>query len=186
MSSDPTARHIVDEPNRGRIEFWPIATDEQTLWTLIQELFDRHWDQIQFGPLVPGAAWEIRAPCKPVSTALLDGYVTVNFGAWHFHLCISEFKGIAPELARLRRTGRAEFYRALKANDTPASWGIRFYTVAGDQQMTVFLPNPFLDNDRVTATPNWSRLALWDNLRRKYLDLDADLVDRTGTGFGNG
>lgn len=192
MSSDMQgsargARRIVDDPNNGRFESWPISTDENTLWMLLKDVFEGHWEKIRFGPVVPGAAWEIRAPCKPVRTNLLDGYATIDFGAWHFHLCIGEFKGVAPELAAQRRTGRAEFFRTLNRNDQPKSWGIRLFTEAGHQQITIFLPNPFLeDNDRVAAVPDWSKLALWDMLRRDYLGVGPDPVDCTATRFGCG
>ena len=34
------------------------------------------------------------------------------------------------------------------------------------------LPNPFLtDEQRIMREPDWSRLDLWDRLRRKYLGL---------------
>lgn len=177
-------RTIIDEPGRGRVEVWPIATDENTLWMLLQDIFQGHWQQIRFGTMVPGAVWEIKAPNAPTRVSLLDGYATVDFGAWHFHLCIGEFGGATPELAAQRRTGRAEFYRLLNGDDAPKSWGVRLYTQAGDQQLTVFLPNPFLGQDDTRAkTPDWGKLAAWDRLRSDYLSLAPDPVDRSGKGF---
>lgn len=188
MSSDSTlTRHIVDEPGRGRVEVWPIPTDEDTLWMLLQDLFQGHWQHIRFGTMVPGAVWEIRAPNAPTRISLLDGYATVDFGAWHFHICIGEFSGAAPDLAAQRRTGRAEFYRLLNGEDAPKSWGVRLYTQAGDQQLTVFLPNPFLGEDDMRAkVPDWGKLAAWDRLRGDTLGLAPDPVDRSGRGFACG
>lgn len=189
MSSDKQAaarevRRILDEPGGGRFEAWAIPADEQTLWRLLRDVFEGHWAEIRFGPVVPGAAWEIRAPCAPVRMSLTGGYATIDFGAWHFHLCIGEFKGAALERAAQRRTARAEFFRTLNRDDQPNAWGIRLFTAAGQQQITVFLPNPFLDDeDRIAPVPDWSRLALWDELRRKYLGLEPDPVDRSGAGF---
>mgnify|MGYP001547498006 CR=1 FL=1 len=49
----------------------------------------------------------------------------------------------------------------------------------------MLLPNPFLDrDDRIRRTPDWSRLALWDRLRARWLDLaEPDPLDRAGKGF---
>lgn len=192
MSSDATAsatpgRQIIDEPGRGRVEVWPIPTDEDTLWMLLQDIFQGHWQHIRFGTMVPGAVWEIRAPNAPTRVSLLDGYATVDFGAWHFHVCIGEYSGTTPELAAQRRTGRAEFYRLLNGEDSPKSWGVRLYTQAGDQQLTVFLPNPFLgDDDTRAKVPDWDKLAVWDRLRSDTLGLAPDPVDRSGRGFACG
>lgn len=54
----------------------------------------------------------------------------------------------------------------------------------GDQMITVLLPNPFLSDDQqLLDEPDWSRLALWDELRLTYLDLPSDPADRSGDGF---
>ncbi|WP_068635275.1 DUF7676 family protein [Thauera butanivorans] len=175
---------VIDEPGLGRVQIWSLPTDENTLWMLVKDIFQGHWRGIHFGTLVPGAVWEIRAPNAPVNIGLLDGYLTVDFGAWHFHLCIGHFSGTTPELAAKRRTGRAEFYRVLGNDDAPKSWGVRMFTAAGDQQVTVFLPNPFLnDEGRLASEPDWSKLKAWDELRLAYLDLPPDPLDRSGSGL---
>ena len=53
----------------------------------------QHWDKITFGPLIQGAAWEMRAPHAPSYVGMLDGYLTIAFGASHFHLCIGPTQG---------------------------------------------------------------------------------------------
>ena len=56
----------------------------------------------------------------------------------------------------------------------------------GDQMMTVLLPNPFLDDaDQILDDPDWSRLALWDELRSRFLDLPPDPVDRSAMQFAH-
>ncbi len=183
-SENRTARTIIDEPNRGRMEIWPLPTDETALWNLLKPLFEEHWNQITFGPLLPGAAWEVRTANAPTRINLNNGYLTVDFGHWHFHLCIGEFNGVEPELARQRRTGRAEFYRRLNEDDQPVSWGLAFYNNEGIQQMTVMLPNPLVTAEqKIADAPDWSRLALWDQLRKTYLGLDPDPVDRSSPGY---
>jgi hypothetical protein len=57
-------------------------------------------------------------------------------------------------------------------------------TGAGEQQITIFFPNPFLDDDaRYLPTPDWTRLAAWDHVRATYLGLPPDPFDRTGRRF---
>src|SRR5437899_6557748 len=122
---------------------------------------------------------------------MLDVYLTVAFGKSHFHLCIGPHKGTRASptpaaLARHRRTARAELYRRLDRSGAPVSWGLRLFNGAGEQQITVLLPNPFLDqdSDRSLQTPEWSRLGLWDSLRAHWLGFtELDPADRTGKGF---
>ena len=91
-------------------------------------------------------------------------------------------------LAHHRRTGRAELYRRLSRAGAPVSWGLRLFNGKGEQQITVLLPNPFLDQaDKILKTPDWSRLALWDKLRSRWLGLtEPDPTDRSGRGFSHG
>ncbi|RQO54432.1 hypothetical protein DBR47_22560 [Paucibacter sp. KBW04] len=177
-------RQIIEQRGLGRLELWPLPTDENTLWMLLMDVFEGYWQDIRFGTMVPGGVWEIRAPNAPTRVSLMDGYVTVDFGAWHFHICVGHFSGCEPTLAAERRTGRAELYRLLDREDAPKSWGLRLYNQLGDQQLTVFLPNPFLDPGGWRAlAPDWERLRAWDTLRQSYLGLAPDPVDRSGQGF---
>lgn len=182
----------VVEPGMGTLEVFPLETAEALLFRLCRDLFENHWRSIRFGVLIQGAAWEIRAPNKPTRISLMDGYLTVDFGPWHFHLCIGEHKGSAdhpasPELALHRRTARAELYRHVDDEGAPTSWGLRLFNGKDEQQMTVYLPNPFLSDDlNILDKPDWSRLALWDHLRKTYLGLDPDPKDRTAKRFRHG
>ncbi len=186
------APRTVTEPGMGKLEVFALDTSEDSLLALLTDLFENWWRDVYFGPLIQGAAWEIKAPGAPKRISLLDGYVTVDFGAWHFHLCIGPHKGspkspTPPELAAHRRTKRAELYRQLTADGTPSSWGLRLLNGKDEQQMTVFLPSPFLSDElKPLAEPDWSRLALWDHLRQTYLGLAPDPKDRTGTKFVHG
>ncbi len=180
-------RTFLEDPHRGRLEIWPLPAEESFLHDLLKRLFEDHWHDLTFGPLIPGAAWEIRVPNAPTRVHLNNGYLTVDFGLWHFHLCIGEFTGVAPELAAQRRTARVELYRRVNQDDQPVSWGLCLYNQAGHQQMTILFPNPLLTAEqKISKTPDWSRLALWDRLRHDYLGLPPDPVDRSSTGFGGG
>lgn len=179
---------VIDEPGMGLLEIFPLPTDESTLLALLTEIFRDHWQTVRFGPLIQGAVFEILAPQAPRGIVMLDGYLTVDFAAWHFHLCIGDHRGsphspTPPELARHRRTARAEFYRCI-AGGAPVSWALRLFNGAGEQQLTVMLPNPFLSDEAgILRTPDWSRLALWDGLRERYLGLAPDLRDRSASAF---
>ena len=180
---------VIDEPGMGRVEIFPLPTDQNLLFALLKDAFEVWWRDIVFGTLVQGAVFEIRAPNTPRKVSLFDGYLTVDFGSWHFHVCIGPHQGsprnpVTPELAHARRTGRAEMYRVLSDDGSPRSWGLRLFNGLGEQQMTLFFPNPFLgENDRILKEPDWTRLSMWDAFRQRYLGLEPDPVDRTGRGF---
>lgn len=180
---------IVEEPGSGRVELFALETSEAALFALCRDLFESAWQDLGFGILIQGAAWEIRAPGAPRRIGLLDGYLTVDFGVWHFHICIGPHKGTrkaptSPELARIRRTSRAELYRLLDPDDAPMTWGLRLFNGNGEQQMNIFFPNPFLtETGKISKTPDWSRLAIWDRTRRSALGLATDARDRSSKGF---
>jgi hypothetical protein len=193
MTGETQSRRVTD-PDGATVEIFPLPVDQPSLEELLRDLFEKHWDKITFGPLIQGAAWEIRAPHAPTRVGMLDGYLTVVFGASHFHLCIGPHKGprnnpTPAALARHRRTARAELYRRLDKSGVPVSWGLRLYNGHDEQQATILLPNPFLsaDGDKVLQTPDWSRLELWDRLRARWLELsEPDPFDRAGRGFSHG
>jgi hypothetical protein len=182
----PIARH---EPGVGHLHVWPLVPTEALLERLLRDLFETHWRGLTFGPIVQGSAWEIQATAPPWRIGMMDGYLTVDLGHSHFHVCIGEHRGsphapVSPELARHRRTGRAELYRRVNADGAPDSWGLRLFNGADEQQITVLFPNPFLDDEhRFLPAPDWSRLAAWDHVRATYLGLPPDPFDRTGTRF---
>jgi hypothetical protein len=183
----------VFELGNGTLEIFDLNPSEILLFELLKDLFENYWPEIVFGILIQGAAWEIKASSKPESVSLNDGYLTVNFGTWHFHICIGENKGSKshptdPVLKQHRRTSRAELYRQLSESGTPNSWGLRLYNGKDEQQLTIFLPNPFLTPEmQIAKEPDWSRLALWDRLRGRWLGLsEPDPFDRSGHKFQHG
>ena len=181
------ASYWTEEERSGDLEVFPIACDEVTLLSVLTELFENWWQHIRFGTLIDGAVYELRAPDRP-RLSMLDGYLTIDFGSWHVHVCIGEHvgvpgRGVDPRLARRRRCAHAELQRQW-VDGAPRVWMFRMFNGDGAQQMTVLLPNPFLDDDQhVLPTPDWSRLALWDLLRERYLGLTSDPLDRTADGL---
>jgi hypothetical protein len=175
---------IIETEGGGREQRWPLPADEQSLLDLIHLCFDEYWDEIWFGIMVPGAAWEVAAPNPPKRISMHDGYATVDFGRWHFHLCIGEHTASGPELGQIRKCARAELYRRIGSDGFPTSWGVRLYNGRDEQMMTLMLPNPFLTNDQqIRDEPAWAQLELWDRLRATYLRLEPDPLDRSGKGF---
>lgn len=192
LSTEITPRRVVDEDG-ATLEVFALPIDAASLETLLRDLFQNHWREITFGPIIQGAAWELHAAEAPTKIGMFDGYLTVAFGAPHFHICIGAHRGqhnnpVSPELAFHRRTSRAELYRRLGRAGTPVSWGLRLFNGKDEQQITILLPNPFLDpeTDKVLKVPDWSRLALWDHLRARWCGLnEPDPFDRSGRRFGH-
>lgn len=176
---------VVEEPGTGRLELWRLPTDEVTLQALLTEVLIEAWEHVTFGPCIQGAVFEARASRRPQSS-MLDGYLTVDVGGWHFHVCIGEHHGAPAALARRRRTARAELFRIV-SEQGPVSWGLRLFNGADEQQITVWLPNPFLDDrNEPLDPPDWTRLAVWDRLRAAHLGLAPDPADRRATRFVHG
>ena len=174
--------NIVQEED-GVFEVFALPNDEAILLAIFEDCFEE-WEHLHIGPLIQGAAWEIRPPRQP-RIKMMDGYATIDFQDWHFHICIGEHKAASPELAKRRQTARAELYRRL-SNDKPGDWGLRLFNGAGEQQITFMLPNPFLtDEQRIIKDPEWDRLDLWDRLRQKYLGIGPDPLDRSSPGFSH-
>ena len=182
-----TASTLTDPPlteteDGGLEQLWPLPTDEQSLLDLLHLCFDQYWDEIWFGIIMQGAAWEVAAPNAPQKISMMDGYATVDFGRWHFHLCIGPHRATTAELRTVRPCARAELYRRVgKKDHKPMSWGVRLYNGRDEQMMTIMLPNPFMTNDqKMVPEPVWSKLELWDRLRERFLGLEPDAADRTG------
>ena len=181
------ASYRTTEVDHDDLEVFPVAVDEDRLLAILTEIFERSWTGIRFGILIEGSVFAIRASGPP-RLGLLDGYVTIDLGESHLHLCIGEHRGtderpVTPDRARRRRCAHAELQR-LWVDGAPRSWMFRMFNGDGDQQLTVLLPNPFLDDDQQALDePDWSRLDLWDRLRRDHLGLDPDPLDRSGERF---
>jgi|RhiMetdeSRZDD1v2_1073273.scaffolds.fasta_scaffold610809_2 hypothetical protein len=181
-----TSPQRIAEPGVGTLELWPVPTTEHLLCEILRDLFEYHWQDITFGPLLQGAAWELRTDCPPHNVVLHDGYLTIDFGRMHVHLCIGAHRGdpdcpTDPTLARQRRTARAEFFRRVNRDGTPDTWGFRMFNGQGDQQITILFPNPFVSEEQqFYDTPRWERLKLWDQIRKRYLELESEIFDRSG------
>src|SRR5438094_10615278 len=77
---------------------------------LLTELFTEHWPAVTVGPLVEGAAYEIRFPVA-ARVSMPDGHLTLDTRPWHFHLCVGDHRGTpSSELVRIPRAARSAFF----------------------------------------------------------------------------
>ena len=144
----------------------PVAGDH--IERLLRELLTEHWARITVGPIIQGAAWEIRFTQAP-TLSMLDGYLTVDTGSWHFHLCVGETRTSGGDLAQVRRVARAAFFQTTGGSCTPLSCGLRLWNGRGEQMVTIFFPNPYYDDaSERLRVPDLTRTALWGDFRRRY------------------
>lgn len=163
---------------------WEFRPGRELLEALLRDLFENHYESLTFGPCIQGAVFECRVKAPPRKISYLDGYLTVDLGDWHFHLCIGEHRGDArrpcpPELARWRRCARATLLRIYQnppvAGHAPVSYSLALMNGRDEQMTTFYLPNPYFDERyRVLESPDWGKLALWNHIRVNYLGLEAD------------
>ncbi len=75
------------------------------------------------------------------------------------------------ELRKQRQVSRSAFYRRFNAEDIPRSWGIDFWNGAGENLMTIFLPNPYVEGENLLpeGKQNLAKLALYEELRDIYV-----------------
>jgi hypothetical protein len=193
VAKKPVEPELQTGVDGGRFEQFSLPTDEAFLEKLLTDVFENYWDGIVFGPIIQGGAFEFKCTNKPEKIILYDGYLTVVTGneGSHFHLCIGENKGSSknptPEsLKKHRCTARAEFFRGLNTEDQPVNWGLQLFNGKGEQQISVFMPSPFISDDgKILKKPEWPRLATWEALTKTYLNRDPDPKDRTAKKFAH-
>jgi hypothetical protein len=180
------------EGGERAIQYWHMPVQEAFLEEFLTYVFSKYWDQVVFGPIIEGAAYELTCPKAPSRIGTFDGYLTVNFDGPHFHLCIGETKGnlrdpTPPELAARRRPSKARIFRRLDKNGAPLSWGFEMENGHGEPMISIFFANPFLlAGDKIIKEPDWSRLEMWRDISKRYLGRDPDSFDETGKGFRGG
>jgi hypothetical protein len=180
-SSAPCDREIVEHLDGTVTEYSYFTPSADTMDRLVKLLFEDHWRDVVVGPCIEGSVFEVRFIEVPKLT-MLDGYLTVNLGPWHFHLCIDEHKGNrSAELARKRRVARVALFETRGGRcGGGRSWGVRMWNGFGEQMTTVFLPNPRLSDEmRPLREPNWDRLQFWYELRQQFLgeELPANIAE---------
>jgi len=92
----------VCQPDDALIGYSYFVPTEAAMNELVDELFRHNWQRIVVGPCIEGAVFEICFKAPP-EIRISDGYLTVDLGAWHFHLCIGAHKGSSSEELRTKR-----------------------------------------------------------------------------------
>ena len=171
-----TNAKVMVNPDGSRTEYEDIPPDPDRLERLLRDIFEHHWDKITAGPILQGAAYELQYSKAP-KVSMGAGYLTVDTGEWHFHLCIGQYPSTptdprSVELARQRQVSRAAFFRDIRNEKgcLPGSWGFRLWNGLGEQMITIFFPNPYFENDRRLEEPQWEKLQLWERLRAEYTE----------------
>ena len=170
-SSQSEKGETVEHLDGSVTEYSYFKPSADSMDSLVKVLFEQHWRDVVVGPCIEGSVFEVRFSEAPKLT-MLDGYLTVNLGPWHFHLCIAEHKGNrSPELARKRQVARVALFETRGQRcGGGRSWGRRMWNGLGEQMTTVFLPNPRLSDElKPLREPNWERLKLWYELRHQFL-----------------
>ncbi|TVP62356.1 MAG: (2Fe-2S) ferredoxin domain-containing protein [Nodularia sp. (in: Bacteria)] len=160
----------------GRVEYEDFPADSDVLSSLLYTLFQENWHQVGVGHVAEGGVLELEFTAAPKLCILYDGYLTVAAEGWHLHLCIEASLGgpdckTPLELRQKRQVSRAAFYRRFNAEGNPRSWGIKFWNGANAEVMTIFLPNPFVEDENLLpeGKPNLDKLVLYQQLREIYV-----------------
>jgi hypothetical protein len=169
--TSPRFDAIEHHPDDAVTAYTYFPPAEQTMRDLAQELFGTYWRSVVVGPCLEGAVFEIAFQRAP-EIRYADGYLTVDLGPWHFHLCVGLHKGsTSDELRRNRPVTKVAFFeRRGKGCAGGRSWGLKLWNGYGEQMTTVFLPNPRLSDDhQLLREPDWSRLEAYYRLRATFL-----------------
>src|SRR5262245_40233519 len=97
-----TVHKIETALDGGKTRYSFFPAEEAVLRPLMDHLFLENWQRIVIGPCIEGAVFEIQFVSRPKVT-YLDGYLTVDLGKWHFHLCIGPTKSSSSEELRRKR-----------------------------------------------------------------------------------
>jgi hypothetical protein len=166
-------RETIEDLSGAVTKYSYVTPTEETMRELTRLLFEEHWRDIVVGPCVEGAVFEIRLEEPPKKISVLDGYLTVDLGYWHFHLCIGVHKGTrSAELAKKRQVAKLALFEThgSRCLTGSSSYGLRMWNGFDEQMTTVFLPNPRLSDEmKVLKEPQWERLRLWFELRHHFL-----------------
>lgn len=175
----PGIKKTVENLDGSKMEYEYMDPSAEKMEKLFRDLYENQWNKLRFGPCVQGAVFELVLTEKP-KVSMLDGYLTVDAGPWHFHLCVGKYEAKVTHMtvnrdkleedARQRRIAKAAFVRMLDGSCVPKSWSLRFWNGINEQMISVFLPNPYL-NDKMQRQkdPDLSKLQLWEKLRKEYL-----------------
>ncbi len=185
---------LVPAPSCGGVAArheWILPDTQDFLVAFLTDVFENHWNGLRYGPLIPGAAYEIMCVTPPSRITVRDGYLTVFFSkGGHFHLCVGETMGppfapTTPEIRAHRKPSRAIMYRGLLKDGSPLTWGFEMWNGKDEPMISIFFPNPFVtDEDTAEDEPVWERLQAWRAISKKWLGREPESLDEQCKGFG--
>ena len=182
------ASYWTEEERHGDLEVFPIVCDEVTLLSVLTEVFENWWQHIRFGTLINGAVYELLAPIARGSRCSTAISPSTSAAGTSMSASASIVGVPGRPVDPLWPDGGGAHTPSCNGNGSRAHravWMFRMFNGEGAQQMTVLLPNPFLDDDQhLLACTRVEHLALWDPLRQRYLGLSSDPLDRSQTGYG--
>jgi len=170
-TAEPRFDAIERHPDEAETAYTYFPPTEATMRELAQELFGTYWRSVVVGPCIEGAVFEVSFQTPP-QIRYSDGYLTVDLGPWHFHLCIGPHQGsTSEELRKNRPVAKVAFFERRGLGCAGGrTWGLKLWNGYGEQMTTVFLPNPRLGDDQhLLKTPDWSRLEAYYRLRSRFL-----------------
>jgi len=185
ISPEPAVRATGDGFSSA-IQEWELPIDEAFLEEFLTYVFTTYWDEVNFGPLIAGASYEIVCPEPPTTVDCSNGFLTIHFGLLHFHLCVGEGPWKRPEGTPppARLPARAVIQRTLDLDGAPISWGFDLKNQAGESMMHIGFATPFASRgDVLEPTPKWERLAMWRDIAKRYLGREPEPFDESGKGF---
>ncbi|MCX7900510.1 MAG: hypothetical protein N2444_10620, partial [Methylocystis sp.] len=171
MTGAAVRHELIDNPDGSRTRYSYFDASEETLVKLMDELFKVHWARLTIGPWMLGAVFELTFDTAPEVT-MHNGYLNIDAGSWHCHLCIGKYKGGgAPESHVLRRVAKIAFYDWRgDGSIKERSSGIQMWNGYGEQMKTIFFPHVLLGaTPHTVGPPNWENLRLYYEFRQRYL-----------------
>lgn len=180
---EPITRALDDAYSSG-IQEWELPLDDAYLSEMLIYIFTNYWEQVIFGPDIPGAGYEMTCPQAPTFIDYSNGYLTMNFGEQHFHICLGTGGHPYEGEKRNRLPGRAVIFRRLDAVGAPISWGFEMWNQASHSMITVYFANPYADRgDKLIIPAQYERLEMWKDISQRYLGRENDPFDASGKGY---
>nr|VFJ55435.1 MAG: hypothetical protein BECKFW1821B_GA0114236_10238 [Candidatus Kentron sp. FW]VFJ76128.1 MAG: hypothetical protein BECKFW1821C_GA0114237_109913 [Candidatus Kentron sp. FW] len=173
MTHLATGHEIIQGPDGSRTRYSYFDPSEETVTRLMREIFEDNWQRMTMGPCHLGSVFELSFDEAP-KLRFHNGYLTIDPGPWHCHLCIGTYRGgkDSPESWALRRVAKIAFYEWRGDGSVKQrSAGIRLWNGYGEQMTTIFFPHVLLGETphTVLKAPNWENLRLWYQFRQRYL-----------------
>lgn len=110
MTDRTDSHEIVHNPDGSMTRYSYLDASEETVTKLMREIFEDNWQRITIGPWLLGAVFELPFEKAP-EVRFSNGYLTIDAGPWHCHLCVGSYEGKGNAESRsMRRVAKVAFY----------------------------------------------------------------------------